>query len=327
VIYGIKIKRYGKNGNLMILITGGLGYLGARIAKYLLDRGNKVRVATSRQNAFIPKELVGSEIVKIDLSAQKTLEVACDGVSIIIHLAGMDAKSCEKNPEQAILVNSLGTLNLLKAAKKSNIDRFIYFSTAHVYGKPLEGSFTEDTLPHPSHPYSITHRTAEDYVYEYSMAGHFSAVIFRLSNAVGCPISKDINCWMLVSNDLVRQLIINKKLQIYSNVYSERDFIAISDVCNAVNFMLKYDQLNHCEIYNLGSGCALNLKNLSELICDEAEKIIDRRPVVEFLHGSNNKSIHKLNYSVDKINGIGCHIGTNLNKEIKQLILMSQKWF
>jgi len=327
VTYGIKIKRYGKNGNLMVLITGGLGYLGGRIAKDLLEKGASVRIGTSRENASVPIELERAEIVKIDFNDFKTLASACHGVSVIIHLAALNSASCQSNPEQAIAINSLGTLKLLKAAKNSNVSKFIYFSTAHVYGNSLEGRVTENTLPRPIHPYSITHRTAEDYVYEYTMAGCMFGVIFRLSNAVGYPVSKDINCWTLVSNDLVKQLVTNNKLQLYSNVYMERDFIAISDVCNAVNFMLEYDQLNNYEIYNLGSGRALNLKNLSELISDEAEKIIGGRPVVEFLHSSNRKPIHKLNFSVDKIKGAGCHIGTNINKEIKQLIAMSQKWF
>jgi len=311
----------------MVLITGGLGYLGSRIAKYLIEQGYSVRIATSRTHATVPLELSDSQLVNIDLQNSGTLDAACNGVSTIIHLAAMNAQSSKDKPEQAIMVNSLGTLNLLKSAKKCNIDRFIYFSTAHVYGNPLVGLITEKTLPHPSHPYSITHRTAEDYVYEYSMSGDFYAVIFRLSNAIGYPLSKDIDCWSLVSNDLVKQLILKNKMTLHSSAWVERDFIAISDICRAVNFMLKFDQIKRCETYNLGSGNVLSLKALSGVISKKAEKLITRKPTLDFKDTTSQKDLKNLNYSIEKLKATGFCIDNDIEKEIEQLIIICNKWF
>ena len=94
----------------MILITGGLGYLGVRITDYLLTLGYDVKIATSRKSPVIPEKFAKCECVKIDFNNEQSLYNAVDGVEHIIHLAALDADSSKKNPESALLVNGLGTL-------------------------------------------------------------------------------------------------------------------------------------------------------------------------------------------------------------------------
>jgi len=312
----------------MILITGGLGYLGGRIAKHLLEEGYKVRLATSRKNALIPKEINECEVVQINLQDFKSLKIATEGVSTIIHLAAMNAQSCSKAPEEALIVNSLGTLKLLKAAVENKVSKFIYFSTAHIYGSPLRGNISESSLPKPVHPYSITHRTAEDYVFEYSKDGPLSGVIFRLSNAVGYPLSKDSDCWMLVVNDLVKNVITDNKIQLRSSGDTKRDFLPISDVCTAVSFILENSLDTSCEVYNIGSGCSMTLNDLIELIAERAEKTLGKRPDIEFFDKNNSfEEVNDLHYSVEKIKSLGCHLNNNINHEIDKLLVLCKHWY
>ena len=93
----------------MVLITGGFGYLGGRIANYLSKSGNTVRIGTSRNNIASEEAQSFDEIVKIDLFDDESLESACENVSIVIHLAAMNANECVKNPKEAHKINVLNT--------------------------------------------------------------------------------------------------------------------------------------------------------------------------------------------------------------------------
>ena len=85
----------------MILITGGLGYLG-KITSYLLALGYKVRLASSRSNPEIPENLSSCQVVKIDLQELKSLESSCEGVAGIIHLAALDASGSQGHQRSVI---------------------------------------------------------------------------------------------------------------------------------------------------------------------------------------------------------------------------------
>ncbi len=302
----------------MVLITGGSGYLGGRIAAHLEQLGYQVRVGKSVKS--------NSNGFPIDFTDDHSINSACDGISSIIHLAAMNAQSCNDNPEKALLINSLGTLKLLKAAKKNKISKFLYFSTAHIYGSPLIGEINEELLPRPLHPYSITHRVAEDYVMEEACQHGLSASVFRLTNAIGSPITPQANCWMLVANDLCRQAVINNSIKVHSNKFLQRDFIPISSICSVVSSSLNSNVLDG-EIVNLSSGIAITLQSLAVLIADRSEVVLGFRPHINFLNNSIETDTERLIISNSKLSDLGFKIDNNLSDEIDQLLLNCNKWF
>jgi UDP-glucose 4-epimerase len=302
----------------MVLITGGSGYLGGRIATHLEQLGYQVRVGKSVKS--------NSNGFPIDFTDDHSINSACDGISSIIHLAAMNAQSCNDNPEKALLINSLGTLKLLKAAKKNKISKFLYFSTAHIYGSPLIGEINEELLPRPLHPYSITHRVAEDYVMEEACQHGLSASVFRLTNAIGSPITPQANCWMLVANDLCRQAVINNSIKVHSNKFLQRDFIPISSICSVVSSSLNSNVLDG-EIVNLSSGIAITLQSLAVLIADRSEVVLGFRPHINFLNNSIETDTERLIISNSKLSDLGFKIDNNLSDEIDQLLLNCNKWF
>jgi UDP-glucose 4-epimerase len=302
----------------MILITGGSGYLGGRIATHLEQLGYQVRVGKSVKS--------NSNGFPVDFTDDHSINSACDGISSIIHLAAMNAQSCNDNPEKALLINSLGTLKLLKAAKKNKISKFLYFSTAHIYGSPLIGEINEESLPRPLHPYSITHRVAEDYVMEEACQHGLSASVFRLTNAIGSPVTPQANCWMLVANDLCRQAVINNSIKVHSNKFLQRDFIPISSICSTVNSFLNSNVLDG-EIVNLSSGVAITLQSLAVLIADRSELVLGFRPHIDFLNNSIETDTKRLIISNSKLSDLGFKIDNNLSDEIDQLLLNCNKWF
>jgi len=296
---------------MQVLVTGGNGYLGGRIVEYLAKIGVSVKVGD--RDVFVNDD---------------SLKSACKNITVIIHLAAMNAQECVENPEAALLVNGLNSLRLLKAAECMGVSKFIYFSTAHIYGSPLEGNINEETLPRPMHPYSITHKLAEDYVLEMDSRGKLSGIIFRLSNAVGSPVREDANCWMLVVNDLCKQVVVDKKMVLHSAEYIERDYVPISSVIDAVSFAMESDKLVG-GIYNLSSSVALSLRYLTDIIADRSVETLGFRPTVHFPQKSEVKvkESTRLEISNNKLKETGFIVNEDITDEIDKLLLNCQNWF
>ena len=121
------------------------------------------------------------------------------------------------------------------------VPRFLYFSTAHVYGSSLEGTITEQTCPRNLHPYATSHLAGEQAVLEAAQRGAIRGVVFRLSNAFGAPVSSEVNCWMLLVNDLCRQAVTTGELALRTAGLQLRDFVTLEDVTRAVLHVLQRD--------------------------------------------------------------------------------------
>lgn len=300
----------------MILVTGGEGYLGGRIVDYLVSSKLDVRVG-----GRVERE----GIVKIDLADQKSLEKACKGIECIIHLAAMNASDCEKNPENALLSNGLGTLRLINAAIKEGVSKFIYFSTSHVYGSSLVGVVSEETLPRPVNHYSITHKIAEDYLMLESDRGAISGTVLRVTNAVGYPRNKRVNCWMLFVNNICKQVVATKKIEVYSDPFIKKDFIPISSICSLILFVMEKN-LNK-EIFNVSSGGLLSLSEMALLVQKRARSVLNFTPEIIFNNNFDSNHCDLMAISNKKLKSFGFDIELELSSEIDKLLLNCRKWF
>ena len=168
-----------------VLITGGLGQIGSHIAELLLERGDRVSVLdnleTGRKEHLIKNDLLDVHINTIADRKFVFELVESFKPDVIIHAA-----ASYKSPDDwynDTLTNCVGGSNIIEAAKKFNIRRFIYFQTALCYGqKPLEQPIT---LNHPRNPsgssYAITKTTNELFL---ELSG-IDYVTFRLANVIG----------------------------------------------------------------------------------------------------------------------------------------------
>ena len=302
-----------------ILVTGGLGYLGGRTAIHFLLNNYEVRIATTK-NITNVDNYNGCELVKISWENLESLQIAIRDVDYIIHTTGLNATDCENDPILALKINVLGTANLLKAVQKSTrVQKFIYFSTVHVYKSPLSGIIDENTFPSNLHPYATSHRAAEDVILYSGLKNITTTIVLRLSNAYGTPINPDNNCWMLLVNDLCRQAVVNKQLTITSNINQSRDFISISQILSALNFIIE----QKCEsgIYNLGSGISKSITDVAEMIQMRTNILYGYIPDIQFNKNFNYQtSNNPLIYKVDKLKSVGFKINNTEFDEIDSLL-------
>ena len=196
-----------------------------------------------------------------------SLENVCRNVDIVVHTAGMNAQECAANPVAAMEVNGLYTGRIIAAAARVGVKRFLYLSTAHVYSNPLIGTITEDTCLQNLHPYAYSHSVGELAVLGANQRGEIEGIVLRLTNSFGAPVTKEVNCWMLLVNDLCRQAVQSGKLTLRSKGYQQRDFIAMGEVCRVIERMSNSKPgSGHDGIFNLGSGISWSVIKITKLI-------------------------------------------------------------
>lgn len=309
-----------------VLITGGLGYVGGRIAQAISQQSEYNLVLSTRQNnTVLPHWLDKGKIISVDLLSESDLAAACQGVKAIVHLAALNEIDSAIDPEQALMINGMGTLKLLRAAERAGVERFIYFSTAHVYGAPLQGLITETTVPRPMHPYAITHHIAEDFVLA---SNKLKGMVVRLSNSLGAPAHSDVNRWTLIANDLCRQAVTTKQLVLKSSGMQKRDFIALSDVCAAVDHLLKLPAKD-CKdgLFNLGGQCTLRIIELTNLIADRCQIVLGFKPPILCPSPTKDEVDFDLAYEISKLKSTGFEINGSISEEIDATLKFCQHFF
>ncbi|HEX3001823.1 MAG TPA: SDR family oxidoreductase [Methanoregula sp.] len=302
-----------------VLITGGLGYVGGRVAEYLAKHPAYEIFVTSRnpKTACLPAWCTADHCLPLDLENDDDIRSVCKNMDVVIHFAALNEIDSAKDPDRALLVNGLGTQKLMRSAITANVNRFIYFSTAHIYGAPLEGTITEDTLPRPVHPYAITHRYAEDSVLAASREGKIRGIVIRLSNSLGTPINGRVDRWSLISNDLCRQAMTKHELQLKSAGLQVRDFIALSDVARAVAHVVALDEEKLGNgIFNLGGEQAISILDLAARIQDRCTKKFHFTPPITRPDPLPGEKGGQLTYSIGKLKATGFHLAGNLDDEI-----------
>jgi UDP-glucose 4-epimerase len=297
-----------------VLLTGGLGYVGGRIALGLAADDYALTCGTRRTNA--PAWLPVRSVAHIDWNSPDSLASACRDIDCVIHLAAMNEIDAAKDPVGALQVNGVASLRLLEAARQAGVRRFVYFSTAHVYGAALQGTVDETTPSRPIHPYAITHKVTEDFVLAAHDQKQIEGVVFRMSNGFGAPVTPNIDRWTLLVNDLCRQAATRGELRLNSSGTQLRDFITLSDVVRAVSHVLRLDasQLDN-GLFNLGSGESVSILEMAERVAARW-KILTRREIRIVRPESESNSLPTLDYSCEKLAATGFVLTSEADREI-----------
>ena len=306
---------------MRILITGGFGFVGGRLAAHLAQAGHHI-VLGSRKNLTSPTWLPQAEVTQIAWNDVVALECSCRNVDVVIQAAGMNAQECAANPVAALGFNGVATANLVAAASGVGVRRFIYLSTAHVYANPLVGSITEETCPRNLHPYATSHLAGEHAVMSASQRGEIEGVVLRLSNAFGAPMDRDVNCWMLLINDLCRQAVQTRKLVLKTSGVQERNFIGLTEVCRiAERLAVDNGVPTQSGIFNVGAGESQSVLAIAQLIQQRCTETLGFEPVLQISSSVVESNSKTLIYRRDRLAAINirCNGQENL-PEIDRLL-------
>ncbi len=302
-----------------ILITGGLGYVGGRLAKRMAEEFN---ITVSSRKAT-DKGLLGmhGNIALVNHQQLFTKEHFPQNIHTVIHLAALNEHDCVLHPSEAIRVNIDETRMILENSIASGAANFIYFSTAHVYGVPLAGHIHESTVTRPVHPYAITHCTAEDYVIAARDKKVINGIVVRLSNSFGPPVLPQVNRWTLLVNDLCKQAVVNHQLKLLSNGCQYRDFITLADVAEAVVHFTRLPLSKTGNgLFNLGSGASMRVMDMAQLISDEYEKIYGKVIPILLPDAAVATDEPVLDFDITKLCATGFLPANNFSSEINEML-------
>ena len=248
-----------------VLLTGGFGNIGGRFSSYIADSTDyKIRVSSRRQRVA-PPWARQAEVVTCDLTEPESLDLATENVDTIFHFASLNDRESVNDPEFARQVNVIGTENLVNSAVRNGVNRIVYMSTVHVYGTPLVGHLTEGSPTSPTHPYGLTHLQAER-VLE-AASSDIRCITIRCGNGFGYPMSRDVDIWHIVVNDLCAQALRQQSMTLKSPANIERNFVTLADVCRGL-LHVDNDGLNlgPSSVFNLGSRESRTLRHMADLI-------------------------------------------------------------
>jgi UDP-glucose 4-epimerase len=313
---------------MRILITGGFGFIGGRLAVHFAQLGHQIILGT-RHPLTSPDWLPQAEVAIIPWDDISALERNSYGVDVIIHAAGMNAQDCAADPVAALAFNGLATSRLVVAASRAGVNKFIYLSTAHVYGSPLVGTITEDTCPRNLHPYATSHIAGEHAVLSASSRNEINGIVLRLSNAYGVPMHKKVNCWMLLVNELCKRAVQTRKLVLHTSGLQERDFISLTDVCQVTERLVTGGtELKQSHVFNVGVGESQSVLEMALLIQQRSNKILGFEPELLCKQIETNVLYPKLIYRMDHLKSLGINT-TSLDKvaEIDRLLQFCQSKF
>lgn len=305
-----------------VLITGGLGYVGGRLAAHLAGQpGCRVTLADLPQKDSLPAWASKFRFVPVDIRDKSGLcaAFATEKPDTVIHLAALNDAQCAKDPELAMQVNIAGVYNALEAAAAAGAGRFVYFSTFHVYGPAAGDTISEATPAMPAHPYATTHRAAEDLVNYFRVYRGMKTLIFRMSNSFGRPMDRSVNAWTLVFNDLCRQLMTTGAITLKSAGTQHRDFITLADAAEAVRyFLFEIPDGWGDGLFNLGGGSSMSILDAARRVEKVYEAKYGRKPgpITTAATAPDAPAPKPVRYAIDKIAAAGFSPSGDMDSEI-----------
>ncbi|MHA6779519.1 NAD-dependent epimerase/dehydratase family protein [Pseudonocardia saturnea] len=253
-----------------VFLTGGAGFIGLHVVPMLLDLGHRVRIYDNmfrgdRDAVARLAERGDVELVDQDIRYGGAVHAAMRGCDVVIHLAAMSINKSVADPYESVDLNISGTHNVIAAAADHGVRRFVFASSASVYGDPQKLPMHEDDPLDPLTPYCIAKRTAEDLLAYYQRRAGLSWLALRFFNVYG-PGQKTTAYYTSVINHFVDRLRAGRAPVIDGRGEQSMDFIHVHDIARAVVAAVGAEQAGMA--VNIGTGIDTSIAALAKILID-----------------------------------------------------------
>lgn len=252
------------------LITGGAGFIGSHLVEALLEQGHIVRVLDNfdtgiRENLSLLRG--DPEIVDGSIEDYSVVKKAMKGIDYVLHQAarGSVPRSIE-DPFGTHNVNITGTLNVLSAARESNVRRVISASSSSVYGETPELPKVETMVPAPKSPYAVSKLVLEHYSSVFHHVYGMETVALKYFNVYGPRQNPNLQ-YSAVIPIFIKNMLQGKRCTIYGDGEQTRDFTFITDCVKANLQACKADGVSG-QVFNIAYGVQTSVNQLFSLLSE-----------------------------------------------------------
>ncbi len=256
-----------------IIVTGGAGFVGSHVVEMLIKNKHFPIIIdnlNSGKYQYIKKFVMRGEakFVKADIRDFTKL-MKIPRAAAVIHLAAIaSVVESINNPIMVNEVNVSGTLNMLEFCRKKKIPKFIFTSSAAIYGN-YEKKISESVTPNPVTVYGFTKLAGEQLCKIYSNLYGIQTIALRPFNIYG---PRQNNAYAGVISKFISRIKDNRHPIIYGNGRQTRDFIHVDDVAKAFVAAVSLKIKDKYDVFNLATGRSISINYLANLCLKESKK-------------------------------------------------------
>ena len=258
------------------LVTGGAGFIGSHIVRRLAGSGARVRVLDN----FVTGRLANLagvessvEVVEGDIIDAKAVRQAIEGVEYVLHLAALaSVPESVEYPERNFEINFRGTHNLLLAARDAGVHRFVFSSSAAIYGDHA-APHHEDLTPRSLSPYAAAKHSGEQLCRSFTHVYGLPTVCLRYFNVFG-PRQNPRSGYAAAIPIFMTALLEGKRPTIYGDGRQSRDFIYVANVVDA-NLLACGSDAAVGGAFNVAAGDETDLLQLLDILSEFAGRRVE----------------------------------------------------
>ena len=283
-----------------VLVTGGAGYIGSVVSRYLLHKGYKVRVMDSLLHGG--QALLGLyhennfDFVCGDVREDADITDSLEDIDSVVHLAAIVGDpACARQPEISRAVNLDGSMRLFEVAQNMGISRFVFASTCSNYGKMTDSSayVNEDSELRPVSLYAENKVSVENMLLDVSQSNSIATTVLRLATAFGVSPRMRFD---LTVNEFTMEILVKQALMVYGEQFW-RPYVHVRDIARAIALVLG-SALDRVEgkVFNVGDTSQNYRKGeVVDLICS----MVNNQAEVEYVQKEEDPRDYRVSF--DKI--------------------------
>jgi len=251
---------------MKFLITGGAGFIGCNLARFILEKGHKVVILddfSTGKRENLTEIFDRITLIEGDIRCRKTLDKSIQGVFAVFHQAALaSVPGSVADPVAAHDVNVNGTLNILEAARSAGIKRIVFAASSASYGNNPATPKLETIMPVSISPYAANKTACESYMQAYAAAYKMETVCLRYFNVFG-PRQDPLGAYAAVIPAFVTNLLKGQRPQVFGDGEQTRDFCYIENICHA-NWLAANAPAERCNglPINIACGEAVSLNQI-----------------------------------------------------------------
>jgi UDP-glucose 4-epimerase len=264
-----------------VMVTGGAGFIGSHLVDRLVEEGNEVVVVDDfscgkKENLTRHHGQPEVQVVRADVCDFEKMSSLMHGVDVVLHLAVLCLRTSLRDPIRSHKVNATGSLLLCQAAVEHKVERFVYVSSAEVYGHSVDLPVKENQPFRPTHAYGASKAAGELYSRGYWITDGLPIAIVRLCNTYG-PREQCEGKRAEVIPKFVMRTLGGLRPVIFGTGEQTRDFTYVDDIVRGILMAAECDELVGGAV-NLARGQDISIINICNMVLEKLGRT-DLEPV------------------------------------------------